>query len=366
MYNSKNILSSFKNSNLLKVVIGICSVWVLGAILISLIEPGPFDLKNSLWWAIVTMTTVGYGDMAPSTDLGRAIAIIIMFSGIILIAIITATISSTVITKKIMEGKGLEKINLTDHIIICGWNSNIFNLIKGLDSKKNIHKIVLVNNQPQNDIDNIVSSFSSVKFVRGDYSLDAILSKANAIRAKYALILNDINEDEKVILTTLTLKKLSNKIKVIAQMNDKNKIHFLKRANADAILSGDDYTSFMAISNIVEPSSAYVINSLIDASSDNSIMSRKIPTEFIGKTFDELHTYFFSENGKICLGLFNNVDNVGISDILSSDNSALDKFIENKLKDAGHSLNEQHKLNIILNPNKETIIQKNQGAILLK
>ena len=197
MYNSKNILSSFKNSNLLKVVIGICSVWVLGAILISLIEPGPFDLKNSLWWAIVTMTTVGYGDMAPSTDLGRAIAIIIMFSGIILIAIITATISSTVITKKIMEGKGLEKINLTDHIIICGWNSNIFNLIKGLDSKKNIHKIVLVNNQPQNDIDNIVSSFSSVKFVRGDYSLDAILSKANAIKAKYALILNDINEDEK-------------------------------------------------------------------------------------------------------------------------------------------------------------------------
>ena len=62
----------------------------------------------------------------------------------------------------------------------------------------------------------------------------------------------------------------------------------------------------------------------------------------------------------------NNVDNVGISDILSSDNSALDKFIENKLKDAGHSLNEQHKLNIMLNPNKETIIQKNQGAILLR
>ena len=35
-------------------------------------------------------------------------------------------------------------------------------LFKGLDSKKNIHKIVLVNDQPQNDIDNIVSSFSSV------------------------------------------------------------------------------------------------------------------------------------------------------------------------------------------------------------
>ena len=367
MYNSKNMLNRFKHSNILKVVIGILIVWILGAILISLIEQEPFNLKNSLWWAIVTMTTVGYGDMAPSTDLGRSVAILIMFSGIILIAIITATISSTVITKKIMEGKGLEKINLTDHIIICGWNANIFNLVKGLlNSDNNNLKLVLVNDQPQNDIDNIVSSFSSIKFVRGDYSLDSILTKANAIKAKYALLLNGLNENEKVILTTLTLKKLSNKIKVIAQMNDKSKIPFLKRANADSILSGDDYTSFMAISNILEPSIAHVINSLIDISSNNSIMSKNIPSEFIGKSFNELHAYFFNDNGKICLGLFNNEENVGISDILSSDSSALDKFIEKKLKDAGHSLNEQYKLNIMLNPKKETIIQKGQGAILLK
>ena len=45
---------------------------------------------------------------------------------------------------------------------------------------------------------------------------------------------------------------------------------------------------------------------------------KKIPEEFIGKSFDELHTYFFSETHKICLGLFNNVVNVGISDILFS------------------------------------------------
>ena len=213
MYNSKNMLNRFKNSHLLKVVVGILFVWIAGAVLISIIEPGSFEnLKNSLWWTIVTMTTVGYGDMSPSTDLGRALAILVMLSGIILIAIITATISSTVITKKIMEGKGLEKINLTDHILICGWNANIFNLIKGLNSNNNNLELVLVNDQPQDDIDNIISSFSSMKFVRGDYSLDSILDKANAVKAKYALLLNDSNEDEKVILSTLTLKKLSRTI----------------------------------------------------------------------------------------------------------------------------------------------------------
>jgi len=371
MFSYKNIINNIKNNFILKVLFGVLAVWFLGAVLISFIEPGSFkDLKNSLWWAIVTMTTVGYGDMYPSTGLGRFLAIIIMLSGIILIAIITATISSNVITKKIMEGKGLEKINIINHLLICGWSNNIKNLIKEFrDNKKSDSiEIVLINDQSQNEIDNIISSFPSIKFVRGDYSIDAVLDKANASKAKFALLLNDnhSNEDEKVILSTLTIKKISNKIKVIAQINDKNKIPFLKRANADVVLSTDDFTSFMAITNIFEPGTAQTINSLIDISSNNSIENFEIPDKFIGKSFEELHQYIFTSQGKICLGLYNNEENLGISEILSSDNSVLDRFIEKKLKEAGHSLIEQNKLNLNLNPNKSTIIQKNQGALVLK
>jgi len=371
MFSYKNIINNLKNNNLLKVFLGILIVWILGAVLISIIEPGSFrDIKNSLWWAIVTMTTVGYGDMAPTTGLGRFLAVIVMISGIILIAITTATISSKVITKKIMEGKGLEKINLVNHILVCGWSANIVNLIKELtDNKdsKNI-QIVLVNDQPQNEIDNILSSFPLIKFVRGDYTLDSVLDKANTLEAKYVLLLNDnySNEDEKVILATLTIKKISNKIKVIAQMNDKNKIPFLKRANVDVILSTDDFTSFMAISNIVEPGAALTIDTLIDVSSNNSIASCNIPNDYIGKSFGEFHEYIFSDKGNICLGLYNNEESVGISEILSSDNSVLDKFIEKKIQEAGHSLSEKNKLNVLLNPDKNTIIQKGQGALILK
>ena len=51
------------------------------------------------------MTTVGYGDMAPDSVPGRILAIIIMFCGISLIAIVTGTISSIFTANKIMEGK---------------------------------------------------------------------------------------------------------------------------------------------------------------------------------------------------------------------------------------------------------------------
>ena len=316
------------------------------------------------------MTTVGYGDMAPATFSGRIVAIIIMLSGIILVALVTGTISSIFTTKRIMEGKGLEKISKENHILICGWNTNIANLISGFLQSSNDTNIVLINDETQDKIDTIMSNFSlkNVQFVRGDYSLDSILSKANATKAKYVLILNDPNnnQDEKVILTTLTIKKISPSIRVVAQINDKNKIPFLRRANVDAILSSDDYNLFMSLSHILEPGSAQAISSLISEDSNNSLTSENIPEEFIGKSFSELHKYYFDKFGSICLGLYNYEEKIGISDLLSSNSDSIDQFIEQKLKEAGHSLDEKNKVNINLNPDKNEIISKGQGALILK
>ncbi|MBT8221407.1 MAG: transporter substrate-binding domain-containing protein [Bacteroidia bacterium] len=58
-------------------------------------RPGLIGLFDGLWWSAVTMTTVGYGDKAPKTKAGRIIAMIWMFTAIVLISGFTATIAST-------------------------------------------------------------------------------------------------------------------------------------------------------------------------------------------------------------------------------------------------------------------------------
>ena len=360
------MIEKLKNNYLARIITIIICLWIIGAVLISLFE---FEnIGDSLWWVIVTMTTVGYGDFAPDSTIGRIIAIIIMLSGIMLIAIVTGTISSIFTTKKIMEGKGLSNINIKNHTLICGWNNNIIDLIDNLIKYNPNINIVLINNNDEDKINNIISSFSSnnIKYVRGDFSLDAILNKANIIEAKNAIILNDKknSNDEKVILSTLTLKKISPKIKVIAQINDKEKTSFLKRANVDAVLSNDDFESFMATSYITDPSIAHTINNIIDKDTHNNIINEKIPEIFVGKTFNELFNYYY-EKKKICLGLYQEEQNVGISEFLSSDASAIDKFIEEKLQQSGHALDEKNKLNINLNPEKNYIINKGQGALIL-
>src|SRR6202044_4118684 len=52
---------------------------------------------DALWWAVVTVTTVGYGDRFPVTEGGRAVAVVLMLVGIGLIGVLTATVASVFI-----------------------------------------------------------------------------------------------------------------------------------------------------------------------------------------------------------------------------------------------------------------------------
>ena len=53
------------------------------------------------------------------------------------------------------------------------------------------------------------------------------------------------------------------------------------------------------------------------------------------------------------------------SNFLSADSSALDKFIEQKLKEAGHSLSEENKISVVMNPSDDKIIKEGEGAIII-
>lgn len=79
----------------------------LGSIGIYIAEKGQTidDFPDAVWWSFVTATTVGYGDISPSTQIGRIIAAILMITGIGTIGMITGAISTYFISQKEDERK---------------------------------------------------------------------------------------------------------------------------------------------------------------------------------------------------------------------------------------------------------------------
>ena len=82
------------------------SVVLVGALVVTRTDPGRYpDLESGLWWAVTTVTTVGYGDFVPASTAGRLVAAILMFVGIGSFAFLTAVAASAIVVGEVGEGE---------------------------------------------------------------------------------------------------------------------------------------------------------------------------------------------------------------------------------------------------------------------
>ena len=80
------------------------SMTVVAGILMTVADHDNFpSIGSGLWWAVQTVTTVGYGDHVPTTSAGRLIAALVMLLGIGFLTVITAAITSTFVSRSRLE-----------------------------------------------------------------------------------------------------------------------------------------------------------------------------------------------------------------------------------------------------------------------
>lgn len=194
----------------ISLVLAYLTLLLLSSVLIQAVEPADSALTRfdqALWWSIVTSTTVGYGDLFPSSNPGKIVAVILpMFMGIGIGAAFITHIASSLIERRDRKMHGEKKYQGNQHILIVGNTSETGQLIKEIQkdetyAQRDIVLVADINRHP-------FSENERVAFVRGRPDTSETLAKANIQSARYIII--HTGNDEESLFALINALKLKN------------------------------------------------------------------------------------------------------------------------------------------------------------
>ena len=122
-------------------MIMLAAMTIIGTVGFLLTEPAVHDPFEAFYFTIITMFTVGYGDIVPTTMASRVLAIIIVVVGVTAAVTALQSVFDLVVTRDLRREFGLpeRRTKMKDHIIICGYGNvgqRIFEQLKDKDEEQ--------------------------------------------------------------------------------------------------------------------------------------------------------------------------------------------------------------------------------------
>jgi len=275
------------------------------------------------------------------------------------------------VENRLKGAKGLKQIKTHNHIVICGWNNTAEFFLKALVEKEvtDLDICIVVNDTPD-FFERLESCYPalSLKFVRGESIQEETLKRASVETAAQIIIIADeqldrSSVDDHSIIVANAVRYLAKKDKITVQLINPENRSLLERNGIQNIIVWDDIGGYILANNVTDTNYLTVICQLAQ-DKNNHIITQRIPTEFVSKSFGELSDYYYKECGYLLLGLFTKEPELELSSIFTEDNSGIDQFIQYALAKSQKIIREE-KNNVRWKPNRDIELQTNDYAILM-
>jgi len=231
-------------------------------------------LWDSIWWAMVTMTTVGYGDYSAGTWAGRfLISYPCMVLGIGIIGYLIGSVAESMLERVSKKRRGLMSISDKNHIVICNCPAirKVILLVAEIRANPEYgdRSFVVISD----GFEEVPEEFKAlrIKFVKGDPTREDILMKANICSCAGVFILakdpNSATSDEKTFAVGTIIEMLKREqnlhLKVVVELVSKDNLKMLKRSNVDGIVTPDGITDCLMAQEFVSPGVHDIIQQII-------------------------------------------------------------------------------------------------------
>ena len=242
---------------------------------------GKVSFSDVLYFTMVTVTTVGYGDIVPVSDRARMVDAFLVTPIRIFIWFIFLGTAYQFVFQKVMEDYRMSKLNdqLHDHVVICGYGvtgraAAIELVAKGLAA----NKIVVIDAVEQNLREAARAGFIGL---RGDAASEGIIRKANIDRATAVVV--SPGRDDTAALIVLTVRNINSRVKIISSVNEEENIKLIRQAGAQIVISSSRAGGYLLADAVTTTHVADYVLDLLTAGGRVRLIERPALPEEIGK-----------------------------------------------------------------------------------
>lgn len=361
---------------LLALIVLLLCLSSFGFYFVELRPAGQDDILSAFWWAVVTLTTVGYGDIVPHTQLGRVFGLVVMISGIGMVSTLTGNLASLLVERKAKQRKGLLKVKLSGHVIILGWNSYAGTLIKTLAGVGALERsdVALVNTLPADERENqayLLGLTDKIHFVYGDPTLESVISRATPETARVAYVLSteqiDPKEaDQQSLYAVLTLRSMAPKLPIYSEVIlERNREH-LTRAGVNEIIIRGEVSSLILGMMGKTPVVWQFLQQMVGKGDGGRLDFRRLTSEEKTRTWGEFLSSAAKSTGILPVALCHEARDLSLEDMLD-EGQALDRFILELFTASGRKTELGKQLpDVMVNPPAGQSLEGFDGILYLK
>jgi voltage-gated potassium channel len=219
-------------------------LFIVGTIGYTLIEGwGIFD---SLYMTIITLSTTGYREIKPLSDLGRVFTMILIILGVSILFYMLGNLNIVLFERNFFRNKKMQtRINhLQNHYIICGFGRMGKKIASELDRRKKPF-VIIEKAEPMSD------TAGDFAFIQGDATEDSNLINAGIQRARGLVAV--LGDDASNVFTTLSSRVLNPALKIIAKAEEESSREKMIKAGADRVVLPYEIGGFRVTQALLKP-----------------------------------------------------------------------------------------------------------------
>ncbi|MFD9735135.1 potassium channel family protein [Umezawaea sp. NPDC059074] len=272
---------------IIKRVVGATAALFVAVLIVYLDRDGYRDVNgdglsflDAVYYATVSLSTTGYGDIAPASSSARLVNVLVITPLRVLFLIVLVGTTLEVLTERSRQAFRIQKwrTKVRNHVVVVGYGTKGRSAVSALlgDGVSPSHIVVV------DTVQESLDSASSIGLVtvHGSGTRNDVLRVAGVPNARAVVVA--ANRDDTAVLVTLTARELAPKAQIVASVRERENEHLLRQSGADSVVVSSETAGRLLGMATSTPSVVDMVEDLLTPDAGLAIAERDVEPSEIG------------------------------------------------------------------------------------